>query len=116
MAAHAGFPSNHPRVDHVYELGRVLGKGSFSTVYLGIDKRTKEEVALKVIPAKNYRHNERAKQLLRTEVNVMSRIRKLHHPNLMTFKHTFEDPEKVGGWGVCVYVVCVDSFTLGTHV
>jgi len=36
------------------------------------------------------RHNERAKQLLRTEVAVMSRIRKLHHPNLMSFKHTFE--------------------------
>lgn len=40
------------------------------------------------------RHNERAKQLLRTEVAVMSRIRKLHHPNLMSFKHTFE----VGSW------------------
>ena len=39
---------------------------------------------------RGYRHNERAKQLLRTEVAVMSRIRKLHHPNLMSFKHTFE--------------------------
>jgi len=90
-----GFPSNHPRVEQVYDLGRVLGKGSFSTVYLGVQKITGEEVALKVIPAKNYRHNERAKQLLRTEVAVMSRIRKLHHPNLMNFKHTFEDAEKI---------------------
>eukprot|EP00624_Nannochloropsis_granulata_P003798 evm.model.NODE_29167_length_7231_cov_18.064030.1 len=91
----SGFPSNHPRVEQVYDLGRVLGKGSFSTVYLGVQKITGEEVALKVIPAKNYRHNERAKQLLRTEVAVMSRIRKLHHPNLMNFKHTFEDAEKI---------------------
>jgi len=82
-------------VEQVYDLGRVLGKGSFSTVYLGVHKVTGEEVALKVIPAKNYRHNERAKQLLRTEVAVMSRIRKLHHPNLMNFKHTFEDAEKI---------------------
>ncbi len=41
-------------------------------------------------PSNLNRHNERAKQLLRTEVAVMSRIRKLHHPNLMSFKHTFE--------------------------
>ena len=93
--SHSGFPSNHPRVEQVYDLGRVLGKGSFSTVYLGVHKTTGEEVALKVIPAKNYRHNERAKSLLRTEVAVMSRIRKLHHPNLMNFKHTFEDAEKI---------------------
>lgn len=94
-SSRSGFPSNHPRVEQVYDLGRVLGKGSFSTVYLGVHKASGEEVALKVIPAKNYRRNERAKQLLRTEVAVMSRIRKLHHPNLMNFKHTFEDAEKI---------------------
>lgn len=67
------------------------------------------QVALKVIPSKNYRHNDRAKQLLRTEVAVMSRIRKLAHPHLMQFKHTFEDAEKIvmvleflSGEGACL--------------
>jgi serine/threonine protein kinase len=53
------------------------------------------QVALKVVPARNYRHNDRAKQLLRTEVAVMGRIRQMAHPHLMQFKHTFEDPEKI---------------------
>lgn len=54
-----------------------------------------QQVALKVIPSRNYRHNERAKQLLRTEVSVMSKIRRLGHPHLMVHKHTFEDQEKI---------------------
>ncbi len=50
-----GFPSNHPKVEEIYDLGPQLGRGSFSTVYLGVHKTTGEKVALKVIPAKNYR-------------------------------------------------------------
>lgn len=50
-----GFPSNHPKVEEIYDLGPQLGKGSFSTVYLGVHKTSGEKVALKVIPAKNYR-------------------------------------------------------------
>jgi len=48
-----------------------------------------------MVPAQNYRHNERAKQLIRTEVAVMDKIRRMGHANLMQFKHTFEDSEKI---------------------
>jgi hypothetical protein len=41
---HGGFPSNHPKVEEVYDLGQQLGKGSFSTVYLGVHKTTGEKV------------------------------------------------------------------------
>jgi serine/threonine protein kinase len=42
MSGFAG--GKHPRVEEVYELGEQLGKGSFSTVYVGIDRKTREKV------------------------------------------------------------------------
>lgn len=41
----SGFQGQHPRVEQVYDLGKVLGKGSFSTVYQGTHKQTKEVVS-----------------------------------------------------------------------
>ena len=48
-----------------------------------------------MVPAQNYRNNDRAKQLIRTEVAVMDKVRRMGHANLMQFKHTFEDSEKI---------------------
>jgi serine/threonine protein kinase len=45
MSGFAAPTSRRPTVDQVYELGKVLGKGSFSTVYQGIHKQTREEVS-----------------------------------------------------------------------
>lgn len=47
--------SKTSRVEDVYDIGKELGSGSFSTVYVGVHKLTKEEVALKTIVAEKYR-------------------------------------------------------------
>ena len=59
MATVAPTPPTHSktsRVEDVYDIGKELGSGSFSTVYLGIHKITKEEVALKMIVAEKYKY------------------------------------------------------------
>lgn len=48
-------------------------------------------MALKVIPKDKYSQSERAQEMLRNEVEVMTHLSRLHHPNLMRFFHHFED-------------------------
>ena len=44
-------PAMEIRVGHKYRLGRKIGSGSFSDIYLGTDMTTGEEVAVKIEPA-----------------------------------------------------------------
>jgi serine/threonine protein kinase len=151
---------SYRRLEDCYDVGDLLGKGGFSRVFKGMDRKTHEEVsmgmtssdvvlptlhlvrfalapttpnihhvllvelvlatacvmmkdlsvaaqdhvmmrsalpqvALKMIPSKVYAGNEWARQLLRTEVRVMTEVNKLGHPNLIRFHHVFEDSHKV---------------------
>ena len=73
--------------DH-YQIKHYLGKGSFSTVRLGIGK-DKKHVAIKIID----KHSIDVKiESLKTEVKILMKVK---HPNIVILLDVFEDDEKV---------------------
>lgn len=83
------------RAEQTFEFQEVLGKGNFSTVYKGIHRKSHQPVALKVLTAEGYRHDERKKQLIRNEVAIMAEVKRINHDNLMKFHHIYEDTAKI---------------------
>jgi len=73
--------------DH-YEIRHYLGKGSFSTVRLGIGK-DKKQVAIKIIDKNSI---DVKIESLKTEVKILMKVR---HPNIVQLQDVFEDDEKV---------------------
>ena len=73
-----------------YEMLDDLGEGIFGSVKLGVEKKTKERVAIKIIKKK------KAKQcdieLVRTEIDVMKLC---HHPNVVHLLDHFENAEYI---------------------
>lgn len=60
-----------------YEVGRIIGDGNFAVVREGVDRRTKNRFALKLIDKKRCQGKE---VVLESEVQVLSRLR---HPNVV---------------------------------
>jgi len=60
-----------------YEIGRIIGDGNFAVVREGVDRRTKNRFALKLIDKKRCQGKE---VVLESEVQVLSRLR---HPNVV---------------------------------
>ena len=67
-----------------YGVVRVLGKGSFGTVYLVLDRNERRHYVMKVIELSGMSGSERA--AARGEVDVM---RQLQHPNIVGFRESF---------------------------
>ena len=74
-----------------YQKGRLLGKGGFARCYEFINLETKEVTAAKIIPKKALVKS-RAKQKLISEIKIH---KSLHHQNIVSFVHYFEDTENV---------------------
>ena len=74
-----------------YIKGRLLGKGGFAKCYEFINQETEHSSAAKIIPKKSLVKS-RAKQKLISEIKIH---KSLHHPNIVTFEHYFEDSENV---------------------
>lgn len=70
-----------------------IGAGCAGTVVHALDKSSKLDVAVKIVP-KNLLVDKSAKMALAREVSVLS---KLAHPNIIDFSNAFEDPH-------CVYI------------
>ena len=66
--------------DYSYGLKDEIGRGFSSTVYRGINEKTKEQVAIKVIDLKKVKEVKGGKQMLEGEIEA---LRKLNHPNIM---------------------------------
>ena len=62
----------------LYDLERVLGKGNFALVRLGVHRLTKTKVAVKIVD-KNDLDDENQKKIFR-EIEIM---RRLSHPNII---------------------------------
>jgi len=70
-----------------YEMGPTIGQGSFAVVKLCKNRKTGEEVAIKIIDKKNAR----AVEDLQTEAEVMAKIQ---HPNVIRVYQIFENATK----------------------
>mmetsp|Transcript_10987 Transcript_10987/g.25025 ORF Transcript_10987/g.25025 Transcript_10987/m.25025 type:complete len:453 (-) Transcript_10987:298-1656(-) len=62
-----------------YEMGELLGEGAFSQVRLGVDTRTKGEVAIKIVN-QSLIHNIKDMERVCREIHVLKNIK---HPNII---------------------------------
>jgi calcium/calmodulin-dependent protein kinase I len=76
-------------LDARYQLGKVLGEGGYAVVKLGINKHTKDEVAIKVFNIRRMTANQL--KGLKTEVEIMRQV--AGHPNIVKFYDFFEENE-----------------------
>ena len=73
-----------------YELGKLLGKGSFAEVRIAVNKKTKDKVAVKIIEKKVI--DGKQKEYIRIEMSVMKLV---FHPNVMRLEHVFETKNQI---------------------
>ena len=76
---------NHKKgkISKEYTLGKIIGKGSFGMVRLGVHKATKQVRAIKIL-----KKNEVNMESLINEISILS---KLSHPSIMQLYEIFED-------------------------
>ena len=73
-----------------YEMLDDLGEGIFGSVKLGVEKKTKERVAIKIIKKNKTKPSDI--ELVRTEIDVMKLC---HHPNVVHLLDHFENAEYI---------------------
>jgi calcium/calmodulin-dependent protein kinase I len=83
------FNVNDAKIGDHYVIKNFLGKGSFSTVKLGTSKKTKEDVAIKIIEKNSI---DIKVESLKTEVKILMNVK---HPNIVNLLDVFEDNDKV---------------------
>ncbi|XBH92370.1 hypothetical protein VPH35_083509 [Triticum aestivum] len=75
-----------------YELGRMLGQGSFAKVYYARDLRDGQSVAIKVIDKARLRQTDGMVEQLRREISVMRMVR---HPNVVGIREVLASRQRV---------------------
>lgn len=73
------------RIEDAYELGSRLGEGAFATVVRGVDRATREPVAVKVI--KKDAFDDREMEFVVRETAIMKAI---CHPNIVAVRDVYE--------------------------
>ena len=73
-----------------YEMLDDLGEGIFGRVKLGMEKKTKERVAIKIIKKEKTKDSDI--ELVRTEIDIMKLC---HHPNVVRLLDHFENGEYI---------------------
>lgn len=71
-----------------FSFGRVLGEGSYSTVYLATDKQNLKEYAIKVLEKKHIIKEKKIKYV-NIEKNTLNRL--TEHPGIVRLYYTFQD-------------------------
>lgn len=71
-----------------FNFGRVLGEGSYSTVYLATDRQTLREYAVKVLEKKHIIKEKKIKYV-NIEKNTLNRL--TEHPGIVRLYYTFQD-------------------------
>jgi len=71
-------------VEKYYDLKKEVGTGNFSVVRMAVNKKTGEEVAVKIIDKKRVGQK---KDMLQTEVDILQTVR---HPHIVELKELFE--------------------------
>lgn len=76
---------------NTYQIGRLLGNGSYGRVYYAVNKKDKtHKVAIKVIEKLDLDADDI--DSLKTEVGV---LQKVDHPNIVKYYETYEDTSKL---------------------
>ena len=70
-----------------YYIKETIGKGTFSVVKLGINKKTKEKVAIKILKKKKITNKEDIERIER-EISI---LKKLNHINIIKVYKINED-------------------------
>lgn len=91
-----------------YELGKLLGKGSFAKVYRARNMETGEEAAIKIMDKDHLAKSGAVQRQVMREIDIMRRVR---HPNIVriqevmaTKRSIFVVMEFVGGGSLDVYL------------
>ncbi|AEO71062.1 uncharacterized protein THITE_2123045 [Thermothielavioides terrestris NRRL 8126] len=71
-----------------FSFGRILGEGSYSTVYLATDRQTLREYAVKVLDKKHIIKEKKIKYV-NIEKNTLNRL--TDHPGIVRLYYTFQD-------------------------
>lgn len=71
-----------------FSFGRILGEGSYSTVYLASDRQTRKEYAIKVLE-KRHIIKEKKVKYVNIEKNTLNRL--TEHPGIVRLYYTFQD-------------------------
>lgn len=74
-----------------YEMGRLLGQGTFAKVYRGKNLVTKENVAIKVLHKDQVKRTGLMEQIKR-EISIMNLVK---HPNIVELKEVMATKSKV---------------------
>lgn len=74
-----------------YEVGKLLGKGTFAKVYHGKNVKTSENVAIKVI-SKDQVHKQGTMDQILREISVMRLVK---HPNIVELKEVMATKQKI---------------------
>ncbi|CAL9110860.1 unnamed protein product [Musa textilis] len=75
-----------------YEMGRVLGKGTFGKVYYGRELRSGESVAIKVIDKEQIRRQAGMMEQIQREIAVMRLVR---HPNVVELREVMATRSRI---------------------
>lgn len=75
-----------------YEMGRLLGKGTFAKVYLGRNLATEELVAIKVLKKDEVIKSEKMMEQFEREIAVMGLVR---HPNIVDLREVMATRSKI---------------------
>lgn len=73
-----------------YEIEKVLGSGSYSKVYEGVDKQTRNKYAIKVVELHNL--SQKGQQNALNEVRLLSSI---NHKNIIGYREAFIDQNRL---------------------
>ncbi|GKB38534.1 CBL-interacting serine/threonine-protein kinase 5-like protein [Tanacetum coccineum] len=87
----SGGAENRHVIFEKYEMGRLLGQGTFSKVYYARDFATGESVAVKVIKTDKVRKEGLMEQIIR-EIAIMHLVR---HPNVVQLKEVMATKTKI---------------------
>ena len=82
--------TKYSNLNDVFEIDETLGSGSFSLVKLGINKITKEKVAVKIMNKEKM--NTTRLESARTEIEIMKICQ---HPNIIHFIDSYETEDRI---------------------
>ncbi|CAG9333066.1 unnamed protein product [Blepharisma stoltei] len=74
-------------IEDDFDFIKKIGHGTFSLVYLAIDKSTNKEFAIKAINKSQFSNQNEAKKIIKNEISI---LRKLNHPGIAKLHKVYE--------------------------